>query len=59
MSAPSLEQALERCERALLRIERSAASPRHEPSGHSELRAQVASVVAELDEIIRTAGSRG
>ena len=58
MSAPSLDQALDRIERALLRIERSAGAQSRELERESQLRTQVASVVAELDQIIHAAGER-
>ncbi|MEQ7872534.1 hypothetical protein ABDK56_00810 [Sphingomonas sp. ASV193] len=59
MSASPFDQALDRCERALLRIERAAAAPRPAPAPllvrDDRLRAEVAQVVAELDEILRKA----
>jgi queuine/archaeosine tRNA-ribosyltransferase len=56
MSSRSLEEAMERAERALLRIERAVErGPMH--GGRDEkLRANVANAIAELDEIIRGAG---
>ena len=57
MTTSSLEAALDRTERALLRIERSASQ--RPAAGHRDdaLRAKVAGIVAELDEIIRDAGA--
>ncbi|QNN66040.1 hypothetical protein H9L12_05970 [Sphingomonas rhizophila] len=59
MSTSSLDAALDRTERALLRIERSL-SGRREGSGRDEvLRSKVAAIVGELDDIIRQAGVHG
>ena len=53
MSSTPLDQALERAERALLRIERSAGE-RRAPRDNA-LRERVAEVVAELDDMLREA----
>ena len=57
MTTSSLEAALDRTERALLRIERSATQRPAAAPRDDALRAKVASIVAELDEIIRDAGA--
>ena len=54
MSSTPLDQALERAERALLRIERSAQQRRAAPRDNA-LRERVAEVVAELDDMLREA----
>jgi hypothetical protein len=54
-----LDQALARAERALLRIERSIERGAMHHGRDDALRGKVASVVAELDELIRSAGVRG
>lgn len=59
MSQTSLDQAFDRAERALLRIERSVERGSLNRGRDDALRGKVASVVAELDELIRTAGVRG
>ena len=60
MSTSSLDAALERSERALLRIERSVTlRPAGNPVREEALRSKVAAIVDELDEIIREAGVRG
>ena len=59
MSASPLDQAMERAERALLRIERSVERGAMHRGRDDALRGKVASVVAELDELIREAGVRG
>ena len=49
--------ALERAERALGRIERSIAARTHQVQGREqELRSKVREAVAELDQLIRSAG---
>ncbi len=49
--------ALERAERALGRIERSVAARSHQAQGHEQdLRSKVREAVAELDQLIRSAG---
>lgn len=58
MDAKVLENAMERAERALMRIERSVERGAMTPaaSGRDDaLRAKVADALAELDEIIREA----
>ena len=57
MSVSPLEQALERAERALLRIERSVERGAMTGGRDDVLRGKVAEVVAELDEMIRGAGA--
>ena len=61
MSPTPLDQALDRAERALLRIERSAATAPNggNASRDTALRRQVAVVVAELDDLIRQSGPQG
>ena len=60
MTVSPLDDALERAERALLRIERSASPPNGVGGARDEaLRAKVAAVVSELDDLIHSAGSRG
>ena len=55
MTGSSFDQALERAERALLRIERSASA--HGSGGRDQaLRHKVAEVVSELDDLIRQSG---
>ena len=56
MSPQPLEQAFERAERALLRIERSVERGAMHHGRDDALRGKVAAVVAELDELIRNAG---
>ena len=58
MSQSSLDQAFERAERALLRIERSVERGAMHRGRDDELRGKVANVIAELDELIRTAGGK-
>ena len=55
MSLNSLDQAFERAERALLRIERSVERGTMHRGRDDALRGKVANVVAELDQLIRTA----
>lgn len=57
MSLNSLDQAFERAERALLRIERSVARGAMHRGRDDVLRGKVAGVVAELDQLIRAAGT--
>jgi hypothetical protein len=59
MSQSPLDQAFNRAERALLRIERSVERGAMHRSRDDALRGKVASVVAELDDLIRGAGVRG
>ena len=57
MDDGSLSQALERAERALGRIERALAARSHQAQGREqELRSKVRDAVAELDQLIRSAG---
>ena len=57
MDPKPLENALDRAERALLRIERSIERGAMPGGGRDDkLRAQVADVIAELDGLIREAG---
>ena len=58
MSLNALDQAFDRVERALLRIERSIERGAMHRGRDDALRGKVASVVAELDDLIRTAGPR-
>lgn len=58
MDAKVLENAMERAERALMRIERSVERGAMAPARSGQdgaLRAKVADALAELDEIIREA----
>jgi len=59
MGTQSLIDALDRCERALLRIERSASRPAPAapiaPAREDALRAQVAAAIRELDDILAQA----
>ena len=57
MSLKPLDQAFDRAERALLRIERSVERGAMHRGRDDALRGKVASVVAELDDLIRTAGA--
>ncbi len=59
MSISPLDQAFDRAERALLRIERSVERGAMHRGRDDALRGKVAGVVAELDELIRSAGSKG
>jgi hypothetical protein len=59
MSLSPLDQAFDRAERALLRIERSVERGAMHRGRDDALRGKVAAVVAELDELIRTSGARG
>ena len=56
MDAKPLENALDRAERALLRIERSVERGAMNRGRDDELRSKVAGVLSELDEMIREAG---
>jgi hypothetical protein len=56
MSNSPLDQAFERAEHALLRIERSIERGAMHRGRDDALRGKVASVVAELDDLIRSAG---
>ena len=58
MDDPALANALGRAERALDRIERTAATLRTGQDRDHRLRAKVRGVVDELDAMIRAAGSR-
>ena len=55
MSLSPLDQAMDRAERALLRIERSVERGAMSRGRDDRLRGKVADVVAELDELIRSA----
>ena len=56
MDAKPLENALDRAERALIRIERSVERGAMSDGRDERLRARVVDVLAELDGIIREAG---
>ena len=57
MDDSALSQALERAERAVGRIERAFAARSHQAKdSEQELRSKVREAVAELDELIRSAG---
>jgi hypothetical protein len=56
MSSTPLEQAMDRAERALLRVERAVERGAMEQGGDGSLRKKVAEVLAELDDIISEAG---
>ena len=57
MDDAALSQALDRADRALSRIERGLAARKHQTNGREqELRSKVREAVAELDQLIRTAG---
>ncbi len=56
MSNTPLEEAMDRAERALLRIERAVERGAMDGSKDQALRANVADALAELDMIIREAG---
>jgi hypothetical protein len=57
MDDSGLLGALERAERAAGRIERAVASRSHQVQGREQdLRSKVREAVAELDQLIRTAG---
>ena len=57
MNDAELSSALDRAERALLRIERALANRRPPVARDEELRAKVREVVEELDELIREAAA--
>ena len=59
MDPSPLDQALDRAERALLRIARAIERGAIHRGRDDALRGKVANVVAELDAMIRTAGGRG
>ena len=56
MSEASLDEALDRAERALLRIERSIERGAMHNGHDDPLRAKVAGILSELDDIIKQAG---
>ena len=56
MSSRPLEEATDRSERALLRIERAIERGAMHDGRDEKLRANVANAIAELDSIIRDAG---
>ena len=55
MSTRPLEEAVDRAERALLRIERAIERDAMHEGRDDKLRANVANAIAELDSIIREA----
>ena len=55
MSSRPLEEAMERAERALLRVERAIERGAMQEGRDDKLRANVANAIAELDSIIREA----
>jgi hypothetical protein len=55
MDEGRLTAALDRAERAILRIERAVSQPNRSSRRDEELRARVREAVAELDQIIRQA----
>ena len=55
MDEGRLTSALERAERAILRIERAISEPKPQGGRDDQLRARVREAVAELDQIIRMA----
>ena len=59
MSQSPLNQAFDRIDRALLRIERSVERGAMHRGRDDALRGKVASVVAELDDLIRASGAHG
>ena len=59
MSQSPLDQAFDRIDRALLRIERSVERGAMHRGRDDALRGKVASVVAELDGLIRASGANG
>jgi hypothetical protein len=56
MDAKPLENALDRAERALMRIERSIERGAMHRGQDDALRSKVAGVLSDLDEMIREAG---
>ena len=57
MDAKPLENALDRAEQALMRIERAVERGALHDSKDETLRSRVAGVLSELDELIREAGA--
>jgi hypothetical protein len=57
MDAKPLENALDRAEQALMRIERAVERGALHDSKDEALRSRVAGVLSELDELIREAGA--
>jgi hypothetical protein len=55
MDEGRLTSALDRAERAIMRIERAISQPKRPDGRDDELRARVREAVAELDQIIRMA----
>jgi hypothetical protein len=55
MDEGRLTSALDRVERAILRIEHAVSQPKKQNGRDEELRAKVRDAVAELDQIIRQA----
>ena len=55
MDEGRLTSALDRAERAILRIERNISQPKRAEGRDDALRARVREAVAELDQIIRAA----
>lgn len=58
MSTTPLQEAMDRAERALIRIERAVERADTRPGKDEALRAKVADALAELDIIIREAGAQ-
>ena len=56
MDLKPLENAMDRAERALLRIERAVERRAFNSGRDEQLRTKVAGVLTELDELIREAG---
>ena len=56
MSSRPLEEAMDRAERALMRIERAIERRAMHAGRDDKLRANVANAIAELDSIIKDAG---
>jgi hypothetical protein len=56
MDLKPLENAMDRAERALLRIERAIERGGMQGGRDEQLRSKVAGVLSELDELIREAG---
>ena len=56
MSSKPFEEAVDRVERALLRIERAVERESMDQGRDEKLRARVAEALGELDSIIREAG---
>ena len=55
MDEGRLTSALDRAERAILRIERAISQPKRPEGRDDDLRARVREAVAELDQLIRAA----